>query len=125
MQEYKRKRSLKRLFYSPLSVIVLLLIAFFLARGAWSAYYKSSEANASLAQAKKEYADLQSRQDFLAQEIKRLSTSRGQEEELRSRYSVVKDGEERVIIVDDPSTSTIKSSPDGDSVWKKFLNLFK
>ncbi len=125
MQDFKRKRRLKQLFYSPLSVIVFLLLAFFLARGAWSAYHKSSEAETSLAEAKREYAELENRQIFLAGEIERLSTNRGQEEELRSRYSVAKDGEQRVIIVEDVSTSSAASGGNHDSIWGRFLNLFK
>ncbi len=50
-------------------------------------------------------ADMQRSQD-LENEVSRLETERGLEEELRRNFPIVKPGEEVVVILDGKATST-------------------
>ena len=95
---------------SRITIAVLLVLIFFVARGAWSVYKKEEDSKNSLDIAEKAYAELQGRQDLLASQIAALKTSRGVETEIRSRYEVAKPGEEVALVVDDATTSTEASS---------------
>ncbi len=125
MSDFKRKRSTRRFFYSPLSVGLLLVITLFVGKVSWNAYRKAADSGQALAEAQKAYSSLEERHVFLSNEITKLGTKRGQEEVLRNRYSVAKEGERMVIIVEDTGTSSEKENQNGKGFWNSFLNLFK
>ena len=72
----------------------------------------------------RELQNIQDREVFLNSEINRLSTDEGVEEEIRSKYSVAKPGEELIVIVGTTSTTSATTTK-GESLWNKFLGLFK
>ncbi len=121
---FKRNKIYRRFAYSPLVVVLLTFVLIFVSKAVWSAYQKFTLASSTLQESQNEYMALTARNEFLNSEISKLETERGQESVLRERYSVAKEGEKMVIIVDDKNSSVTKPV-DEVGIWKKFLNLFK
>ncbi|OHA18336.1 MAG: hypothetical protein A2664_02650 [Candidatus Taylorbacteria bacterium RIFCSPHIGHO2_01_FULL_46_22b] len=124
MQEFKLRRRTKAFLYSPLAFFALAFILFFLVRAVWGVYKSQARSSAELEIARKEALFLDERSEFLKDEIDALSSPQGLEEELRSKFPVVKEGEKMVIIVepDEVATSSLLSSQGG--FWKSVKNFF-
>ncbi len=71
----------------------------------------------------KELAVLQARHDFLENEVKRLNTTEGKEQDIRQNFQVAKDGEQLVVIMN--STSTVHVNVEEESTMKKMWNRIK
>ena len=57
-------------------------------------------------------------------EIERLSTERGVDEEIRTKFRVVKEGEGMIVLVDSPDVSSTSSQNNAKSFWSKILDWF-
>ncbi|HEY4518534.1 MAG TPA: hypothetical protein VJG48_02805 [Candidatus Paceibacterota bacterium] len=96
----------RKVLYSWPVLVVLVLVVLFLFRATWRVYVvwgRSREA--SLGASAKYQKDLKRSQD-LENEVSRLETERGLEEELRRNFPIVKPGEEVVVILGSKATST-------------------
>ncbi len=87
-------------------------------------YLKSEEATTNRDKAVLEANVLSSRESELHADISKLSSDRGQEEEIRNRFMVAKDGE-KVIIVSEPDdetshTVTVEDNSQTSSLVDKF-----
>ena len=102
----------QRIFYSPIGVIVGIIVFVLLLRGGWSIHEKAVLAQQRLEQAQTELTDLQHQQKTLTDSINELSTPAGIEAELREKYHAVKEGESVAVIVDSSSTSDIDDATD-------------
>jgi uncharacterized protein YkuJ len=91
--------------YAKPTIIILGLLTVLVARGAFGMYQKSDEAIAKRDKALGELQILEVRQKELDEDISRLSSLRGQEEEIRDRFMVAREGE-KVIIVASPEKKT-------------------
>lgn len=87
-------------------------------------YEKSKEANARRDKATAELAALQEREGQLSGDIARLGSERGQEEEIRNRFMVAKDGE-KVIIVTQPETQTAHTITVTEAPTPTFMEKLK
>ncbi|MEX0918884.1 MAG: hypothetical protein WDZ85_02885 [Candidatus Paceibacterota bacterium] len=101
MRELQENRKWRRLVYSKFSIVLLLIVAAFLANSVWNVYQKNRITAYYREQSESQLAELQTERDRLMAEVARLETVRGREEEIRRNFSVVGEGE-RVIIVLDP-----------------------
>jgi cell division protein FtsB len=124
MREFQDKKRIKRLLYSKPAVIILAIAIVFFGNATWGLYKKEKESAANALIAEKELAKLQDRQQLLNSEIDRLHTDAGIEEEIRSKYSVSKSGENVVIIVDKDQNQNVPTQQK-EGWWDKFKNLFK
>jgi len=88
----------RRAIYSGWTLIVLLFVIFVVGRGAWSVLQKERETKNNLNNANEELIELEDRRELLAREIRKLSTERGVEEEIRDKFRVVKSGEEIALL---------------------------
>ena len=114
MHQFKKKRTFKRRLYSKLVLIVLLTIFIFIVRGTWDIYKKSKESKRKLNLAETEFVELEEKKASIEHRIDRLSTETGIEEEIRSKFDVVRDGEEVIVIVDaKEATATEPEAPKG------------
>ncbi len=105
MLEFQEKRRLVRILSSKITIAVLLVLIFFVARGTWGVYQKESDSRKKLVVAERAHAELADRQDALVAQVAALKTERGVEEEIRSRYELSKPGEEVALIVDEATTT--------------------
>ena len=90
MADFQKRKKLRRIFYSPLSIALFAVIAFFLAKGAWNIFEKEQLARGEAEVAQANLALLEGRQTALLAEIDRLQSARGIEEELRAKFNATK-----------------------------------
>jgi len=93
-------------------------------RGAWGVWQKQVESAKKLQDAEERLVLARTRKEELSKDIERLNTPEGIEREIRQRYSVKKQGEE-VILVVDPKLSTSTVEVIHPSFWTKTVRWFK
>ena len=111
--------------YSKVTLVVLLLLTVFLAKGAWGIFMKALSSKNSFKEINKEYMSLEARKQTLSNNIAELNTEEGKEEEIRSKYSVAKDGEVSIVIVDKGATDTNSLGGSRGGFWSNILDWFK
>jgi cell division protein FtsB len=123
MREFQARRQLKKRIYSIPVLILLLIFLILVIDGTWKVFQKERESQTNLNRVKSQLGSLNQRNLALSNDINRLKTTQGVEDEIRSKYEVSKNGEGVVVIVDKDTNATTSSST--ISFWQKFLNLFK
>lgn len=99
MLDFRERFRLRKAIYAKPTIILLAFLVLFTARGAWGMYEKSIEATANRNKAVQDLHVLENRKQELDQDISRLSSDRGIEEEIRDRFMVAKEGEKVMIVV--------------------------
>ncbi len=123
----------KKITRSPVTLIVLLIVFVFMARASTRMYLKSSLSNDRLIQAKKTIADLEAHKTVLSKKVDYLSTMRGIESEIRTKFRAAMEGESVAVIVGDapPTNISEKNSKNSASStisqielsWRRLLQL--
>lgn len=114
MKEFKKKQAFKRRLYSPLVIGILGIIFLTVVHATWGIAQKARLSHEKLELAQQEIATLEAKKESIEYKIARLGTETGIEEEIRSKFDVVKDGERIVVIVDPAeATSTTDNAPGG------------
>lgn len=119
-------RTEKLIFKGLLWVFILFLVAVtvFLAGATWEIMHKERIAWQEHDYARAAYDAISLRHETLLSRLAILSTERGTEEELRKRFSVAKEGEEVIVLVDAPRPVE-KSMPQKPlTLWERFKGLF-
>jgi len=125
MFEYQEKRRIKRILYSKPAIVILLVLILLLANAVWGVYEKARGTGIKKAEIKRELDELAKRREELKREIDRLSTVRGIESELRSKFNVARAGEGVIVIVESgENEDEVKQTAD-TRFWSKFLSWFK
>ena len=106
INQFKSRRKTKRLFYSPMAIIVLGLVVVLLARATWSIHEKYDLSKSRLGQAEDQLAALKTQEGDLSQSIAELSTASGTETVMRTDFRIVKPGESLAVIIDSAATAT-------------------
>lgn len=122
--DFHEKRKFKRLLYSKITLIILGLIVIWLSFVVWSMYEKERDTRLKRIEQREILNELEGRESSLREEIERLSTERGIEEEVRSKFEVGKDGEEIIIIVDNPEGANAEKKETEKTFWQKMYNWF-
>lgn len=122
MLDFQQKRKMRSFLYQRRTLIVLGLIVLLALRSTWVVFSKQIESSQQKVIAEKKVADLYLHDNDLQAKIKNLQTEHGIEQEIRSKYSVAKENENVVIVLDN-DTTTDKNSSATTSLWRKFLNL--
>lgn len=125
MLEFQEKRRVKRLIYSKLTLVVLLIIVGLLINGVWGVYKKRQITQNNLEKTTISFNNLKDREKVLTAEIERLNTDNGIEEEIREKYGLIKPGEEVIMIIDKKDSDKEANVSVKVSFWQKFLNWFK
>ena len=123
--DYRGRAKLRRFLFSK-TVAVLLAGAFVLiAQAAWGMYERSMEAAQKRDRAAAALDELMRRKEQLREDIGRLSSPRGIEEEIRTRFMVVKDGE-KVLVVPEHRRSSVEGKsvfvPDSPSFFESVFS---
>ena len=101
VREFSQKRKIRRMLYSPLSLIILSIILFFIAKGSFGVYQKYSLSKNELNNSEKELSTLQEKKDNIFAKVEKLETETGIEREIRSKFDVAREGEKMIVIVED------------------------
>lgn len=122
MLEFYEKRKLKRFLYSWPSIVVLLVILFFLLSSVWDVFKIENDTRAKRAERNSVLSELEERNGVLSAEVSRLKTDRGVEEEIRSKFEVSKKGEGVVVIIDKETEKEEVKERNG--FFYRIINLF-
>lgn len=114
----------RKILRSPFTVVILLIICFILVKAAWNIHQKSKITNERLVHANEEIRKLEDRYKVLNTKVVALSTDRGIEAEMRTKYRAVKNGEMVAVIIDGKGAAPTAAPPEKTSFWKKILGLF-
>lgn len=125
MLDFQQKRKFRKVLYSRITIFLLLIVVIFLARAAYHIYATEKVSADNYAAVLKNYNDLKVREAMLGTQINKLNTESGQEEEIRSKFSVAKPDESVVMVINSTSGNPATSTNQNTSIWQKFLNLFK
>jgi len=123
MKEFQQRKILRRLIYSKLSILFLFIIFIFLVFSTAGVYKKSREAIRKNNEVVNELNELNTRKLYFEEEIRRLNTNTGIEEEFRDKFQITKPGERVLIIVDDPKDKSEVDDVKDDSNW--FWQIFR
>lgn len=127
MRDLQERRRIRQILSSPILSFILFVILLILLNGIYGVYKRGEIARINRIEGDRKLALLKDRQERLSNEIAKLSTDRGVEEELRNKFQITKKGEEVMIVVDEVPARPILgsiSSKDGDqSFLKKLLEL--
>ena len=126
IEERKKVGSRKwQIFYSPLSLIVLLIAFVFIARAAWSVYNHQLASDRDRERVQNELAATEQRLATLQKQVAVLGTPQGVDEEIRSKFNVSKAGEGVAVIVGGAATTASTSVTFAEkNWWQKTLELF-
>lgn len=97
---FKRKRRVRKLTKSKITLVFLFIIFLLLLRAVWGVYMKNMESKQNLTALEDDIALLETRNNTLKNDIQYLQTERGKEEEIRNKYNVKREGEEVIILVE-------------------------
>jgi len=125
MIEFQKKKRIKRIVYSPIVLLILAIILVILIRGVFGVYKKEKLSLQNLNQDKAELQKIVDRQNNLVSSIEYLKTEQGVEDEIRSKFRVVKDGEKISVIVDDQKADIIDiATTTKKGFWSSVFNWF-
>lgn len=126
MKELQNRQKLKRALYSIPTLIVLLIVAIFLLRGAVGIMKIERESAERVEELKREKDALALRHEELNRDILKLQTDEGVIEEIKEKFSVTREGEYVAIIVEEKekATTTEDSSFWLKSFWQGLNNLW-
>jgi len=118
MLDFQQKRKIRSFFYNRVTLGLLLLVVLWSAHSTWGVYQKKVESEKMMELSIKHVEGLRERQGELNTKIEGLNSSEGVEEEIRSRFSVAKEGESVVILLEDRE-DTEQNTEKSTSIWQK------
>ena len=110
------------MLYSTGVLVVLGVIVFFLGHATWDVYQKAKVTDERRQEALNELSRLKKQEATLQDQLKRLQTDRGVEEEVRTKFNVAKEGEKVVTIVspqNEDGSGALQASP----WWKRIFGI--
>ena len=124
MIPFQERKKIRKVLYSKFTLAVLSGLLFVVIGGAWQIYQKAMVARAERDITARGFADLQSRTKELETSISRLKSNKGIEEEIRQKYTVARDGEEIVIVVDENvKKSENRKVVTDESFWQRLASF--
>lgn len=124
MSQNDKNNIFAHIFFSRGMVVFLFFIIIFISLGLFSIVNKSIDANIARKHAELEAEALIEKQKVLSDKLSSLQTREGQERALKEQYSVVKEGEQVVVISDD-SIEDLPVSNNQNSNKKDFWSFLR
>lgn len=124
MLEFQQRRKIRRILYSPLSLIVLGIIAIIFVKAAFSVYLKEVASRQYLDQAQTELAKVSATKAELSTSVASLQTQQGVEADIRHKFRVVKPGEQIAVIVDGSASDTSSVATSTRGFWATIAGFF-
>lgn len=104
-------------------IVLLGMLLLLLLKGTWGVYGKMQEAAALRSEAVQAYEELSARKALLETTLGDLETPRGIEREIRSKFPLVRPGEEEYVFLEDEQAPHV--SQDRQSMWGWFSSFFR
>ncbi len=117
MLDFHQKRKVQSVMYSkPFLVLLCVPVAFF-TYVAWKAYSTAQETSGRRVELVAELGRLEERKAHLEEDIANLDDPRGVEAALRKRYEVGKEGEELIVLVEEPAPTAPQTVISEEKNW--------
>lgn len=110
MRELQQKQKIKQRLYSLPVILVLAVLTVLIMKGSYAVVKKKQESYVYVADLQTKVQNLFERETELKSDIERLKTDEGIDSEIKKKYSVAKEGEFVVVIVDPKETEPEISS---------------
>jgi cell division protein FtsB len=125
MRQFHKKKQIRKYLYSKFSIFLMFILIFFLSRGTIGIYQKHQESLSRKNLSAARLARLEQREAEIKDEIYRLESRLGIEEELRSRYSFAKEGEKLIIILNNNESEEFFETVEDKNIWEKTMSWFQ
>ncbi|MES3005110.1 MAG: hypothetical protein V4690_03320 [Patescibacteria group bacterium] len=119
MLDFQQKRKIRSFLYNRVTLSLLALVVLWAGHSTWGVYQKKVESEKMMHLSAKNVETLRVRQEELKDKMESLNKTEGIEDEIRSRFSVAKEGESMVIILEDTDTPEPPDKKDMN-IWEKF-----
>ncbi len=123
MLDFHQKRKVRSFMYNKVTLVILFLLVLVLARSTWVVWQKKQESEEMKSVSMRNVEELRSRESELQAKMNKLDTDHGIEEEIRAKYSVVKEGENMVVVVEAENTEVATGTPKL-GFWQKIGRFF-
>ncbi len=123
MLDYGQKRKVRSVMYHKATLVILAVLVLVMARSTWIVYQKKISSEEMKNVSLQNVEELRSRNNDLTAKIERLGTQTGIEEEIRSKFSVVKEKENMVVVVEDQNSEISTTSPK-TGLWNLIKSFF-
>jgi len=125
MLEFQEKRRFRKILYSKITLVILIILIAVALNAVWRIYKKQHITKINLLKTATVYEELQTREKMLSSEIERLKTEAGKEEEIREKYGLVKPGEEVIVVINEGVNYHLDQNKNQNSFWEKVKDWFK
>jgi len=123
MYDFQQRNKLRKLLYSKVAMVVFLVVAIFLVRGAITVVKKEVESRRNVKLVEQKLNLAREKYDELSRNIVVLETESGVEREIRNKFSVTREGEEVAIIIE-PVGNVDDVLPKKISFWSRISGWF-
>jgi cell division protein FtsB len=125
MSKFEEHKKFWRIFYSPLVLIILLVVFFFVTKALWRMYQHERVSAQDRSRLESQLAAANQHEAILKNQVNALETPKGVEDEIRSKFNVTKAGEKVAVIVSGTSATSVVALPaTPQSWWQMFTSLF-
>ncbi len=124
MLRFQEKKTMKRYLYSRASLVIFGIILLVVTHAVYGVYRKAQSAGAFLGEAEVKLEEMKKREKYFSNEIERLNSDLGIEEEIRKKFQVAKEGEKVIVIMDDEGNKAEVQTEPTTTVWQKIFSVF-
>ena len=125
MIDFKEKNKVRRFVYSaPMLIFLGIILLVFIVQVS-DLYKTKQEAARKAYEAKEELSRSEERKNELERRLNFMKTERGKESEIREKFMVGKEGEDVILVVDQPQATATQKIITKESFWSGFLNFFR
>ena len=125
--DLQEKQAFRRICYSKVTILILVVILVFMARGTYAVYLKEQGAAQQRDMIKQQLATLDAREAVISGDVQALQTNTGLEKALRQKFGVAAVGESVAVIVDastSVATTTVPQQNVLQKVWGAISDIF-
>ncbi len=123
MLDSQQKRKIRFVAYHKVTLVILFIVVLLFAHSVWNVYQKKRQSEMMKSISLKAAEELRLQDQDLKSKIERLNTTSGVEEEIRSKFNVVKESEKMVVVVEDQNSS-VSTTSSMVGFWQKIWNFF-
>lgn len=122
MIDFQQKRKFRNIAFHKVTLGVFFVAVLIAANSTFGVFQKKRASEKAKNISLQNTQELRTRQTDLEKKIERLETTTGTEEEIRSKFNVVKEGESMVVVVEEQDQEVSTTSPNR-GFWQKLLDF--
>ncbi len=125
MRSFQQKKGWRHIFESMPVVIFLGILVLIFAWGVFGFWGKMRETSLNRKIIEDKIVELQKEKEKLTENISKLKTDEGVEENIREKFGLAKEGEEMIVVVENKDTSTVPLDANSGGFFSFFSDWFK